>query len=431
MKSDLFAYVLVLAMVVACLPAGEMNNLASVRAGDDALKIAVNYIGDDKCREQYVNDSGKAGEVIADNKERVSNLQTHRLNGKNGELISEQFKQVRQRQGRNNWQTLMFSGDKFFGKTADKTLTMEAIRENCRRLVLSVDSDTEPTIEFTDGFAIAQQQAGFKEMALSDEFGTLSCLADKPFCTFANINSGKRYFSLIWPDKSKQAASQVSAEVSWTTGGKSDSVKITIPNLAYEETKPQAWVASGEPNPMPQLQAILPKEPFMASDVRGTGGKGMNSRRVAFANLNVKSAEIEAIDRDNSNGTDTINTDMKATIEIEISVTEPIKKAGTIEIISPEGTVFVENSANLTTKYTSRSGGRWRVEKNHPAGKYGFSTLDLDNPASITFQAPRDAEGNITFSAKITRKGFLGSNTKDFLDKDGNANIVVKFVSSD
>lgn len=427
MKGGLFVYVLVLATVIACLPTSEMSNIASIRAGDDALKIAVNYIGEAECRKQYGEEKDAANKVIADNKNRVINLQTHLLSGKNGELISEQFKQGRR-------QSLMFSGDKFFNKTANETLTMERIRENCRRLVLSVDSDTEPTIKFTEGggFAIAQQQAGFKEIVLpEDKFGVLKCLADKPFCTFKNINKGNRYFSLIWPgdDKSKK----VSATVDWTTaGGEPDSAEITILNLAYEDgNKPQAWSAPGEPNPMPQLQATYSEEPFTAAEVHVAGGRVGKSRRVEFAALKIKSAKIEAIDRDNSNGTDSINKDMKATIEIEITAAEPIKKSGTIEIIAPAGTVFTDNSANLKTKYTRyiNKPGRRTVERNYPAGKYGFAAID--RTASIKFQAPLDAEGKVTFSAKITRKGVVLSDTKDFLDKDGNANIVVQVVPSD
>ena len=223
-----------------CMCTKLANNPLSISADDNfPLKIAVNYIGDDKCREQHATDLDIANGVIVDNEEKSDNLQTHLLSGRNGELISDEFKTMLKNQGNKSWQTLMFSGDRLF-QWDDKPLTMDTIEQSCRRLVLIIDSDTKPTVDFTAGFALSikQQQARFEKIALP-EFGALSCLTDKPFCTFANINKGKRYFSLIWPD---QATQRVSVKVSWTTGTAKEKDTITVSNLTYQDNNtPQAW----------------------------------------------------------------------------------------------------------------------------------------------------------------------------------------------
>ena len=130
----------------------------------------------------------------------------------------------------------MFSGDRFFKKTKDSSLSMRNIKDNCRRLVLSVDSDRLPTIDFHQGFAIKKQWEGFDEIALP-EFGNLTCLTDRPFCTFSKINQGKRYFTFIWPD---QDTSELSATVNWIENGK-QSATISIVNLTHEGDAPTAW----------------------------------------------------------------------------------------------------------------------------------------------------------------------------------------------
>lgn len=166
-----------------CQPLGEdsLSEIHSIRAGNDALKIAVNYIGDTHCRDES---------AISANKMRVSNPNSHLLSGKNGELISDEFKEVRKQQGRSNWQSLQFSGDRFFGKTKSSTLTMEQIKAKCRRLILSIDSQSVPTLTFGSGFALRNQREAFQAIALS-EFGALNCLDNAPFCNFANIHDGK------------------------------------------------------------------------------------------------------------------------------------------------------------------------------------------------------------------------------------------------
>ncbi|MDE3270038.1 MAG: hypothetical protein OYH77_07120 [Pseudomonadota bacterium] len=232
-----FFYLAVIACFLwQCKWMGKDSDVATIRTADDALKIATNYIGDANCKAQHGTDQDSANAVIVDNAEKVWNLGTHLLNGKNGELVSEEYKQLRNRHG------LQFSGDKFFGKVSGNTLAMENIQDNCRRLVLSVDSDWPPTIQFHQGFALQEQWQGFDDIRLP-EFGDLTCLTDRPFCTFSNINNKatghKRYFTLIWPD---QNTKEVSATVNWIANGK-QSATITIPNLTYSNATPNAWHA--------------------------------------------------------------------------------------------------------------------------------------------------------------------------------------------
>ena len=395
-----------------CKELGD-SNLASIRIGDDALKIAVNYIGDSNCEKQYKDDSDAAKEAIDANKEKVRNLDTHLLSGKNGELISDEFKEVKKKAGRSGWQALKFSGDRFFaGDVArGKPLTMESIKNNCRRLVLSVDSDTRPTITFAAGFALKKQSESFAEIALP-EFGERKCLNDQPFCTFSRINNGNRYFSLIWPDQTSQ---KVSATVGWTTGGIDDQATITIPNLTYKDNKaPQAWASPSvqeTSTPLAQLQATLP-EPFIATDIKNNG-RGRVVSRIAFATLSVVKASM--------------SDEGIAEITLKIRAKKKIGR-GTIEIKASEGAEFIENSAGLQTTYMGSSGKR-RVKRKYPAGKYGFSEFFQD--VSVTFKAPLDDDDDdkVTFHAYITRYGsFGGSNTKIFeSDLTGDRRVVIRF----
>ena len=224
-----FILVLLVFFLWQCKLSKYESSVTSIRAGDDALKVSANYIGDKNCRKQHKDQSVAEG-VIFDNNGRVSNLKSHLLSGKNGELVSVEFKNLRKRQG------LMFSGDRFLKKTRNSSLFMRNIKDNCRRLVLSVDSDLPPTIDFHKGFALKKQWEEFAEIALP-EFGKLTCLTDRPFCTFSKINRGKRYFALIWPDQNTR---EVSATVNWIENGK-QSATISIVNLTYEGNAPTAW----------------------------------------------------------------------------------------------------------------------------------------------------------------------------------------------
>lgn len=254
----------------------------SIRGADDALKVAVNYIGDTACMSYWKgrDDDRKGREVIAHNKSRSRQIATHMLNGPNGELISEEY-----RASAPHRRHLLLSGDRFFDKmrSKDSPLDMQTIADNCRRLVLSVDSDRPPTISFQKGFAISNQQ----ELATMAHrtFGELECLDNQPFCSFecvadpnATCATNKRYFVLVWPDKETK---QVKALVHWENHSKEDNSTITIPHLTYQSNPPAIWQRpsvteppTSEP-PMPEPPTSEPEEttpPASASKVFTVAG---------------------------------------------------------------------------------------------------------------------------------------------------------------
>ncbi|MDE3268915.1 MAG: hypothetical protein OYH77_01360 [Pseudomonadota bacterium] len=385
-----------------CRPLGEdsFSDLHSIRSSDDALKIAVNYIGDEHCDDENALTANK----------KVRNLNSHLLSGKNGELISDEFKQVRKGEGRSNWQSLQFSGDKFFNKANNSaSLTLETIKAKCRRLVLSVDSHSAPTIDFAQGFALKDQQQEFQAITLL-EFGALECLADAPFCTFANINKGKRYFSLIYPD---QAAKKVSATVGWkAASGKTDSATISIPNLTYTGDTPAAWDGAGDEDIGGELTVDLPPA-YTAADTSGGGGKGTRPRtRHVFATLTVESAKL--------------TEDNKVKVELTFTANKKIGK-GELTIAVVNGS-FTNHSENLYDSYTRTSGGRTNTTRtvNYPAGTYGFAGFAQEESALMEFTAPLNKKNMIEFSAKIKRKGIVLSDTKDF-EHNGKSTIRVLF----
>lgn len=188
-------------IIIGCKQTEHLDP-ASLTSANDQVKIAVNYIGDEKCR-VYLDklskedkiEEDKIEEVIGRNKEYGS---SHLLNGKDGELITENYRSSHPR--RHN---LKLSGDRFFGRepTGEKTLAIETIEENCRRLLLSVDSSTPPTMTFTNGFIAKNQAERFKEDFLDDDdqFGEIKCEENNGFCTFSKINNGNRHFAYLEP----------------------------------------------------------------------------------------------------------------------------------------------------------------------------------------------------------------------------------------
>ncbi len=233
---------------------GETSVAQSIGAADDALKVAVNYIGDRACV-QYWQEKGDADHghiVVANNRSMASQIVTHELDGPNGELISEEYRASSPRR-----KHLLLSGDRFFAKYRSKgsPLDMQTIADNCRRLVLSVDSDRPPTISFKEGFAVQDQLAGLEKMA---EHRTFTCLEQAPFCAFkctamANCPNKKRYFTLIWPDKN---TGKVQALVRWEDRGKRDSSNITIPHLTYTGDAPAMFIFIPPRSPLPDEDDI-------------------------------------------------------------------------------------------------------------------------------------------------------------------------------
>ena len=232
----------------------------SIRSADDALKIAVNYIGDAACVNYWKGkgNEAKSSEVIAYNKNRARQIVAHMLNGPNGELISEEY-----RASAPHRKHLLLSGDIFFDNMRSKNspLDMQTIADNCRRLVLSVDSDIPPTITFEKGFAVRSQKQSLKKMDVHGKFGDTICLQDQPFCSLecvanpnATCSANKRYFVLIWPD---QETKQVKANVEWKTNNKKDSSTITISHLTFQDDAPAMW----QPPAVQPPEITKPSEP--------------------------------------------------------------------------------------------------------------------------------------------------------------------------
>ena len=243
----------------------RVGDVASVRAADDALKVAVNYIGDRACMDYWKakelpedadpnTNTNKAFAVISNNKHKARQIVTHMINGPNGELISEEY-----RASAPHRKHLLLSGDSFFDKhrRPNSPLDMQMIADNCRRLVLSVDSDVPPTIIFEKGFALRDQKQELQKIA-QGTFGELECLDDQPFCSFkcgistnAVCPTNKRYFSLVWPDNK---ANQVKALVHWEDLRKRDNSTITIPYLTYQGDAPAMWQRPSGRLPLPEME---------------------------------------------------------------------------------------------------------------------------------------------------------------------------------
>lgn len=401
-----FLPLLLALLALQCKKADE-GGLYSIKTGDDALKVAVNYIGNDKCRD-YLDDSSKAEEVIGKNN-RVTRLATHMLDGKNGELISEEFKA-----GRINADSLQFSGDRFF---VDRNqLSIEEIEANCRVLALSVDSEETPKIEFIKGGVRAGQHNIFARINLP-KFGNLTCDDIEPFCTFSNIKEGKRYFVLVVPDVMDKT---MKAEVSWTENGENEH-EITIPHLSCSNESicpPQP-----APSPSPVTEFDLPGE-FTAGDTFTS--KIGTRRRDVFAKLEVQAKLVPGTERE-------------ASITFKITAVRAFG-GGKIRIGGLGDAISTEKSDNLSDT-RSTGGRRLRIVK-RPAGEYGFAGMEVGDHASITYRVElkhtpaakpirtREGQYSHTFSAQIDRFGLFSAPERDFQDKDGNKDIVVRLIRS-
>ena len=221
-------------IIVACKQTEHLDP-ASLGSANDQVKIAVNYHGDENCR-KYVEERNNnieeedkkidIDEVIKKNESSKSHL----LNGKDGELITENY-----RTSVPNRNNLRLSGDKFFNRepTGDDPLTIETIEENCRRLVLSVDSSKPPTITFKHGFVAKDLAKRFeKDFNKDNKFGSMNCRSTN-FCTFADINDGKRYFTYLEPASDH---SDIVLGLSWYVGDKQESEEaITLNNIKFDD----------------------------------------------------------------------------------------------------------------------------------------------------------------------------------------------------
>lgn len=231
MYSQIVILVIVALSSMAITACKETEHLdpTSLQSANDQAKIAVNYFGDDNCR-IYLKKLGKEDEDIAKVIEKNKGLSSHLLDGQDGELITEQYRTSNTR--RNN---LKLSGDRFFSRepTGDEALTIETIEENCRRLLLSVDSSKKPEITLKHGFIAKDQQKLFSaEFSNENRFGEITCHDDK-FCTFSKINDGNRYFVYLEPASTH---SDIVLGLKYHVGEESESIDtVTVKNIKFKD----------------------------------------------------------------------------------------------------------------------------------------------------------------------------------------------------
>ena len=266
-------FMMITSMIITACKQTDHLDPASLGSANDQVKIAVNYLGDVNCRkylekvlvnnkeesddEEEGNDAinKKINEVIEKNK----GSKSHLLNGKDGELITENY-----RESTPNRENLRLSGDKFFDRkpTGNEPLTIETIEKNCRRLVLSVDSSRPPTITFegenNHGFVAKKLEIKFLEdFSTGRQFGQMSCKGN--FCKFSEINNGDRYFTYLEPASDHN---DIVLGLSWSVGDEEKSEKtITLKNIRFkDETRYQDAAVDHRQNYVSHLYVALDKK---------------------------------------------------------------------------------------------------------------------------------------------------------------------------
>lgn len=218
-----------------------------LNSGDAALRVAIYYVGDAKCKAQLKAKHDKAHidkVILANNNPKYmqTGKNTHQLDGDNAELISKEFiaNQVKQ-------QDMLFGGDKFL-QDNNIPRTIADIEDNCRRLLLSVDAEAPPHINSANLYHTSGNFNPFTEAAdkfwparFAEDFGDIggqiTCGSGteeelNSLCSFAQINDGKRYFAYLWP---KRGENSLSAEVTYTRQGKERKETLTIENITLEK----------------------------------------------------------------------------------------------------------------------------------------------------------------------------------------------------
>ena len=385
----------------------------SLRAADDALKVAVNYIGDMACSHYWKDNEAKSTEVIAYNKSKARQIVTHMLNGPNGELISDEYRASAARR-----KHLLLSGDLFFDKmrSKDSSLDMQTIADNCRRLVLSVDSDNPPTITFAKGFAIHDQKQELNMMNVDGRFGTLECLADQPFCSFGCIADSnavcapnKRYFVLVWPDKKTQ---QVKANVTWKKAGKEDYGTITIPHLTYTGNAPARWRET-----VPTSPAATELHNKKVADT-----KPSVFTVAGLAELTV--SEAKRIDGQHNEAEITLQfTALKDIVPVPATFLRKTRKA-VVSVASVNAFKFAVDPSGFSIPSQLRAGN-----DNFYAGNKFFDMRVLSRwgkgtKLTIQYRVKLQTQGSTTFKVRIKERQYSGK-WQVFEDSDGNGLVIV------
>lgn len=229
-------------LVVACVQEGNKNNSSStedasgvVAEGGAAVRIVIKYVGDAKCRahlEAQGHDEEHIAQVLqANNKSKYieDRKNTHRLDGDKAELTSKKFSTRKARPAR--------SGDEFL-KDNNIPRTLATIKDNCRHLLLSIDSEAMPRIS-SDNLAAdteAVDAAARFTADFGDFGGKVTCgngrKGNLGLCRFSQINDGNRYFAYLSP---KQGEDFLAAEVTFIRDSKEETETITVENIVLDQ----------------------------------------------------------------------------------------------------------------------------------------------------------------------------------------------------
>ena len=217
-----------------------------------ALRVAIYYVGDVKCRahleakrhdEQHHDEQHIEKVLLANNNSKYlqAGKNTHRLDGDRAELSSKEYIASLAKDKQENHR---LGGDKFL-QANSIARTLATLKDNCRRLLLSVDSEVLPSLssvnlyhtsgnfeagtDAADNFWPARFAADFGDFG-----GKITCASDQlnSLCSYAQINAGQRYFVYLYP---QQGEDSLAAEVTYTRDGKELTETITIADIALNE----------------------------------------------------------------------------------------------------------------------------------------------------------------------------------------------------
>ena len=213
-----------------------------------ALRVAIYYVGDVKCRahleaqEQEYDEQYIEKVLLANNNAKYleAGKNTHRLDGDRAELSSKEYIAKNKDKQANP----PLGGDEFL-QANGIARTIAALEDNCRRVLLSVDSEVLPSLssqnlyhtsgnfeegtDAADNFWPARFAADFGDFG-----GKITCASDQlnSLCSYAQIKDGKRYFAYLYP---KQGEDSLAAEVTYTRDGEELTETITIADIALNE----------------------------------------------------------------------------------------------------------------------------------------------------------------------------------------------------
>ena len=196
-------------IAVSCKELEQMR-LQNKQSSTKNLRLTVSYIGSDNCR-RYLKKRGRSAkyiETVVARNEKFGRYTTHLLGGENGDLAGI------------NKRGLIFSGDRFFAEEYQsrqptsvrstitemavdrpqitrRLLTMRAIEDNCRRLLVNIYSpDHRPQVLTHQGTKIYPKQLQRFQEDFAEDFGTIDC--GKATCSFTELKGW--YFRYVMPD---------------------------------------------------------------------------------------------------------------------------------------------------------------------------------------------------------------------------------------